>query len=109
MLFMAPEGTCGDGRCILQFRRGAFVPGVPVLPVLLKYDKSCHNPAWTLVNVPFSFVCPDRRLAHVPVSSRLPGVPLGHAEISAPARCSCWEDYRALVAFIPCPLPIPQS
>ena len=58
MLFMAPEGTCGDGRCILLFRRGAFVPGVPVLPVLLKYDKACHNPAWTLVNVPFSFVRP---------------------------------------------------
>ena len=59
MLFMAPEGTCGDGHCILLFRRGAFVPGVPVLPVLLKYDTSCHNPAWTLVNVPFSFVGPQ--------------------------------------------------
>ena len=69
MLFMAPEGTCGDGHCILLFRRGAFVPGVPVLPVLLKYDTSCHNPAWTLVNVPFSFVGSRHDLpAEVPVA-----------------------------------------
>ena len=47
MLVMAPEGTTGDGRCILQFRTGAFVPGVPVLPVCLHYGKRCHNPAWT--------------------------------------------------------------
>ena len=56
MLVMAPEGTTGDGRCILQFRTGAFVPGVPVLPVCLSYGKRCHNPAWTIVNEPWHFV-----------------------------------------------------
>jgi lysophosphatidylcholine acyltransferase/lyso-PAF acetyltransferase len=56
MLVMAPEGTTGNGRCILQFRTGAFVPGVPVLPVCLTYGKRCHNPAWTIVNEPFHFV-----------------------------------------------------
>lgn len=56
MLVMAPEGTTGDGRCILQFRTGAFVPGVPVLPVCLAYGKRCHNPAWTIVNEPWHFV-----------------------------------------------------
>lgn len=56
MLVMAPEGTTGDGRCILQFRTGAFVPGVPVLPVCLAYGKRCHNPAWTIINEPFHFV-----------------------------------------------------
>ncbi|KAK9839254.1 hypothetical protein WJX81_004479 [Elliptochloris bilobata] len=56
MLVMAPEGTTGDGRCILQFRTGAFVPGVPVLPVCLVYGKRCHNPAWTIVNEPWHFL-----------------------------------------------------
>ena len=55
---MAPEGTCGDGRCILQFRSGSFLPGVPLLPILLQYDKSCHNPAWTIINEGWHFVRP---------------------------------------------------
>ena len=61
MLMMAPEGTCGDGRCILQFKTGAFVPGVPVMPVLLHYDKSCHNPAWVIINEGWSFVSTSTR------------------------------------------------
>ncbi|CAL8471402.1 g10944 [Coccomyxa elongata] len=56
MLFMAPEGTCGDGRCILRFRTGAFVPGVPVLPVAIAYNKRSHNPAWTIMNEGWHFV-----------------------------------------------------
>jgi hypothetical protein len=56
MLFMAPEGTCGDGRCVLRFRSGAFVPGVPVLPVVLSYNKRHHNPAWTIMNEGWHFV-----------------------------------------------------
>ncbi len=62
MLVMAPEGTTGDGRCILQFRTGAFVPGVPVLPVCLHYGKRCHNPAWTIVNEGWHFVSSLPRL-----------------------------------------------
>lgn len=31
------EGTTTNGRCMLRFRRGAFVPGVPVLQITLKY------------------------------------------------------------------------
>lgn len=58
MLCMAPEGTCSHGRCILQFFKGAFIPGVPVLPVLLSYDDSCHNPAWVIINEGWSWVSP---------------------------------------------------
>lgn len=47
MVILAPEGTCGDGRCVLRFRTGAFVPGAPVLPVLLSYEAAHTNPAWT--------------------------------------------------------------
>ena len=47
MVILAPEGTCGDGRCVLRFRTGAFAPGAPVLPVLLSYENAHCNPAWT--------------------------------------------------------------
>ena len=56
LLCMAPEGTCGDGRCILQFRTGAFVPGMPVLPLMLCYEKQYHNPAWTIIYELWHFV-----------------------------------------------------
>jgi len=32
-----PEGTTTNGRCVLSFRRGAFVSQLPVLPVTLSY------------------------------------------------------------------------
>ena len=48
-LILAPEGTCGDGKCLLRFRTGAFVPGAPVLPILLKYEGRRFNPAWGIV------------------------------------------------------------
>ena len=48
-LILAPEGTCGDGKCLLRFRTGAFVPGAPVLPILLKYENKHFNPAWGIV------------------------------------------------------------
>lgn len=53
---MAPEGTCGNGRSLMKFRTGAFVPGAPVLPVLLKYSNDHLNPAWTIMNEPLHFI-----------------------------------------------------
>jgi len=32
-----PEGTTSSGESLLEFRKGAFVPGKPVRPVVLKY------------------------------------------------------------------------
>ena len=49
MLYVAPEGTLGDGRCLLQYKTGAFVAGVPVVPILMRYRLTSHNPAWTIV------------------------------------------------------------
>ena len=56
MLALAPEGTCGSGYTLMQFRTGAFVAGEPVLPVTLKYDASNLNPAWTIINEPVHLV-----------------------------------------------------
>uniref|UniRef100_A0A3P9BGZ2 Lysophosphatidylcholine acyltransferase 2 n=1 Tax=Maylandia zebra TaxID=106582 RepID=A0A3P9BGZ2_9CICH len=32
-----PEGTCTNRSCLITFKQGAFIPGVPVQPVLLRY------------------------------------------------------------------------
>lgn len=58
IICLAPEGTCGDGRCMLKFRTGAFVSGAPVLPILLKYSNKNLNPAWTNMNEGSHFVSP---------------------------------------------------
>lgn len=54
-LCMAPEGTCSNGKCLMNFRTGAFVPGVAVLPLLIQYPHKRFNPAWTLQSAAVTF------------------------------------------------------
>eukprot|EP01023_Acetabularia_acetabulum_P021735 TRINITY_DN2146_c1_g1_i1.p1 TRINITY_DN2146_c1_g1~~TRINITY_DN2146_c1_g1_i1.p1 ORF type:complete len:375 (-),score=43.11 TRINITY_DN2146_c1_g1_i1:302-1426(-) len=56
LLLMAPEGTTSSGKQLLQFRKGAFVIGAPVLPVCLKYNVNNVNPGWTITNVPLQAI-----------------------------------------------------
>lgn len=44
LLAMAPEATTKEAPCLLKFRRGAFVAGLPVCPVLLRYSFAHFNP-----------------------------------------------------------------
>uniref|UniRef100_A0A672LM15 Lysophosphatidylcholine acyltransferase 2 n=1 Tax=Sinocyclocheilus grahami TaxID=75366 RepID=A0A672LM15_SINGR len=37
-----PEGTCTNRSCLITFKQGAFVPGVPVQPVLIKYPNKAR-------------------------------------------------------------------
>lgn len=48
-LLIFPEGTTTNGTSLITFRRGAFVPGVPVLPVLIRYPHRRFNPAWDTI------------------------------------------------------------
>lgn len=48
-----PEGTTSNGRYLTHFHRGAFVPGAPVKPVVLKYPHKCFDPAWESVYAPY--------------------------------------------------------
>lgn len=42
-----PEGTCTNGRALVQFKMGAFTPGVPVQPVVVRYPYRYHDPSFT--------------------------------------------------------------
>jgi len=53
---VAPEGTTTNGRTVVKFKRGAFVPGAPVLPIVIRYPCRHHNVAWTLRDDLFALV-----------------------------------------------------
>lgn len=44
MLF--PEGTTSNGRFMLSFQNGAFVPGYPVQPVVVRYPYVHFDQSW---------------------------------------------------------------
>ena len=45
-LTLFPEGTTTNGKCVIKFRSGAFVPGLPVLPMTIHTRSGRMNTAW---------------------------------------------------------------
>ncbi|XP_035004207.2 lysophospholipid acyltransferase LPCAT4 [Hippoglossus stenolepis] len=46
-MLVFPEGTTTNGQGLLKFKQGAFVAGVPVQPVLLRYPNKLDTVRWT--------------------------------------------------------------
>ncbi|XP_025076258.1 lysophosphatidylcholine acyltransferase 2-like isoform X3 [Pomacea canaliculata] len=46
-IFIFPEGTCTNRSCLITFKGGAFIPGVPVQPVCLRYGNKLDTITWT--------------------------------------------------------------
>ncbi|XP_002131598.2 lysophosphatidylcholine acyltransferase 2 [Ciona intestinalis] len=42
-----PEGTCTNRKSLITFKSGAFIPGVPVQPVVLQYLNKVDTYSWT--------------------------------------------------------------
>ena len=82
---IAPEGTTSNGRGLLQFRTGAFVHGVPVLPVCLTYSKKRLNPAWTLGSEPWHCLRMLSQFVNTVHVEVLPAYYPSGTEVSAPA------------------------
>eukprot|EP00451_Oxyrrhis_marina_P002363 CAMPEP_0204262452 /NCGR_PEP_ID=MMETSP0468-20130131/7691_1 /ASSEMBLY_ACC=CAM_ASM_000383 /TAXON_ID=2969 /ORGANISM="Oxyrrhis marina" /LENGTH=514 /DNA_ID=CAMNT_0051237119 /DNA_START=47 /DNA_END=1591 /DNA_ORIENTATION=- len=47
-LFLFPEGTTHHNKIVMEFKDGAFTPGVPVQPAVLKYPWSNFDPCWVM-------------------------------------------------------------
>jgi len=47
-LFVFPEATTKDLNTLIPFKDGAFAPGVPVQPMLLKYQWTNCDPCWAV-------------------------------------------------------------
>ncbi|XP_026887087.2 lysophosphatidylcholine acyltransferase 2 [Electrophorus electricus] len=46
-MLIFPEGTCTNRSCLITFKQGAFVSGVPVQPVLIRYPGKMDTVTWT--------------------------------------------------------------
>ncbi|KFB35987.1 AGAP000595-PA-like protein [Anopheles sinensis] len=46
-ILVFPEGTCSNGKAIVQFKPGAFAPGLPVQPVAIRYPNAVNTVSWT--------------------------------------------------------------
>ncbi|XP_027725345.1 lysophosphatidylcholine acyltransferase 2 isoform X1 [Vombatus ursinus] len=56
-LLVFPEGTCTNRTCLITFKPGAFIPGVPVQPVLLRYPNKLDTVTWTWQGYTFIQLC----------------------------------------------------
>jgi lysophosphatidylcholine acyltransferase/lyso-PAF acetyltransferase len=46
-ILVFPEGTCTNRTSLIQFKPGAFYPGVPVQPVIIRYPNKLDTVTWT--------------------------------------------------------------
>ncbi|XP_037085092.1 lysophosphatidylcholine acyltransferase 2-like [Pollicipes pollicipes] len=46
-ILLFPEGTCTNRSCLIQFKPGAFYPGAPVQPVVVRYPNRLDTVTWT--------------------------------------------------------------
>lgn len=49
LVILGPEATTGHGAALLKFTKGAFIPGRPILPLLLRYPYRHLNMGWGMV------------------------------------------------------------
>ncbi|XP_072488347.1 lysophosphatidylcholine acyltransferase 2 isoform X2 [Notamacropus eugenii] len=56
-LLIFPEGTCTNRTCLITFKPGAFIPGVPVQPILLRYPNKLDTVTWTWQGYTFIQLC----------------------------------------------------
>ncbi|XP_037120696.1 lysophosphatidylcholine acyltransferase 1 [Syngnathus acus] len=46
-IMIFPEGTCTNRTSLILFKAGAFIPGLPVQPVVLRYQNKLDTISWT--------------------------------------------------------------
>ena len=46
-LLISPEGTCTNGKYLIKFNLGAFIPLVPIQPILIRYHYKYFNPSFS--------------------------------------------------------------
>lgn len=51
LLLLFPEGTTTNGMFMLPFKTGAFLAGVPLQPVIMKYHTNRVSPAWETISI----------------------------------------------------------
>lgn len=101
LFIVAPEGTTKHKHCLLTFAKGAFAPGLPVMPVLLKYSSVRFNPGWGIVYTAWHFFRMFNQFKNNVVVEVLPiYYPSPGMSTSAPIRMHdlflSWEDWAGV-------------
>jgi len=55
-LMIFPEGTTSNGKSIISFKLGAFLPGCPVVPHGLRYPYWFYDPSYSSVSLLYCFI-----------------------------------------------------
>ncbi|KAL3814885.1 hypothetical protein ACJIZ3_016153 [Penstemon smallii] len=50
-VLLFPEGTTSNGRVVLSFQLGAFIPGYPVQPVIVRYPYVHFDQSWGNISI----------------------------------------------------------
>ncbi|KAH7815408.1 putative lysophosphatidylcholine acyltransferase / lyso-PAF acetyltransferase [Monocercomonoides exilis] len=51
-----PEGATSNGQCLNYFHSGAFVPGSPIQPIVLRYKDKINPTQWSVRSWPFHYL-----------------------------------------------------
>ncbi len=46
-IIIFPEGVCTNRECLVSFKEGAFIPGLPVQPVIIEFKNEFDSVTWT--------------------------------------------------------------
>lgn len=50
-VLLFPEGTTTNGRVVISFQLGAFIPGFPIQPVIVRYPHVHFDQSWGHISV----------------------------------------------------------
>jgi len=111
-----PEGTCSNRKALMQFKPGAFIPGAPVQPVLIRYHVPQHmdTVTWTWDQPYGALTCIFLSLSQWSLSSELEFLPVYRPSEEEKADPQLYADnVRALMASkleVPlCPLTFAEA
>ncbi|MED6183079.1 Lysophospholipid acyltransferase lpeat2 [Stylosanthes scabra] len=50
-VLLFPEGTTTNGRCLISFQLGAFIPGYPIQPIVVRYPHVHFDQSWGSISL----------------------------------------------------------
>ncbi|KAL1322101.1 hypothetical protein HN51_067032 [Arachis hypogaea] len=50
-VLLFPEGTTTNGRCLISFQLGAFIPGYPIQPIIVRYPHVHFDQSWGSISL----------------------------------------------------------
>ncbi|TMS18579.1 Lysophosphatidylcholine acyltransferase 1 [Larimichthys crocea] len=102
-IMIFPEGTCTNRSGLILYKAGAFIPGLPVQPVVLRYQNKLYLPVYTPSDEerenPALFASNVRKLMAKALEAPLTDLSFDDREISLSQGPLRVYDYSSLLEF----------